>query len=559
MVTAQPSGSSSGRGPGLDVLVVGAGPTGLALAAQLRRFGARFRIVDRVTDRTNESRALAVQARTLELLQSLGLGDTLAARGTPGSRARIHFDGRLAAEIRLGGFAAKNTRYPFVLFISQAETEAVLIDHLTAEGIVIERGVELVELEDGGDEVRCVLRHGDGREERIAAAYLAGCDGAHSTVRKKTGIPYEGDRYPQEFALGDVEADGPLEPGVIHAFSRDGGIAMLFPLGHPRGWRVIGMRPPGAAADADAPDPPDLTLDELQAIVDRATGGGVRLRDPAWMTEFRLHHRQAARYRAGRVFLAGDAAHIHSPVGGQGMNTGVQDAWNLGWKLALVARGAADARLVDSYQAERWPVGRFLLRNTDRAFGFVARLNTSGGLAAWFRRTVVARVIRWAGSSARLRAYAFRFVSQLAIRYRRSPAVAEGGPRLRAGPRAGDRLPDAPVTRDGRATFLQAELAGPRLHLLLCGPVAAWDSQRLADLTARHGNLLAVRHLTRSPTAGALVDAGGDVLAMLGVKDTAQYLVRPDGYIAYRCAGTDFTGVVEYLAEWFPPASDRSA
>jgi 2-polyprenyl-6-methoxyphenol hydroxylase-like FAD-dependent oxidoreductase len=553
----------------LDVLVVGAGPTGLTLAAGLTRFGVPIRVIDRALDRVLESRALGVQARTLEVLQSLGLGEAIVRRGNPSARLMLHLDKKRTAEVRLGDIRAPDTRFPFILFVSQAETEAVLGDHLASVGVKIERGVELVDATAGPAEVRCVLRHRDGREEQVRTRYLAGCDGAHSTVRKVAGISFEGDAYLQDFVLGDVEVDGPLERGTLHSFAIGRGVAMFFPLGSPATWRVIAMSGDGpgrraagagdgaAAADevSEAAMTSDLSLDELQAIVDGATGGGFVLRAPAWITHFRLHHRQASHYRAGRIFLAGDAAHIHSPVGAQGMNTGIQDAWNLAWKLALVARGSAVEELLDSYEAERWPVGRTLLRYTDRAFGLFTRVVAGSTLAGWARRTVGTHVLPRLVARKRIRSTLFHFVSQLGIRYRKSPAVTEGEPRLRTGPKAGDRFPDAPVTRDGRRTYLQQELSGPNLHLLLCGTLEGWDHPRLADLTARHVGLVTVDNLSASDAPGALIDGRGEALSRLGVlniEQAAQYLVRPDGHIAFRCAGRDLGALVLYLGQWFP-------
>jgi len=551
------------RNAELDVLIVGAGPTGLALASQLQSFGLRFRIIDRALDRARESRALAVQARTLELLQSIDLADALVARGNPSAHLVLHFGGGRAAEVRLGGFAAADTRFPFVLFVSQAETEALLGWHLTSRGVTIERGVEFSDFAADAEGIDATLRHIDGREERVRTRYLVGCDGAHSTVRKRAGIAFEGAAYLQDFMLGDVEADATagasLEPDSLHSFAGRQGTAMFFPLGRPATWRVIAIsasagKPRTETGPQDGPLTGDLSLAELQAVVDGATGGGVRLRDPVWLAHFRLHHRQAARYRVRRVFLAGDAGHIHSPVGAQGMNTGIQDAWNLGWKLAFVASGAADPRLLDSYEAERWPVGRVLLRYTDRIFSVFARSMSSSAVAAWVRRTVVARVLPRVMGAERLRALAFRFISELDIRYRKSPAVTEGRPPLRHGPRAGDRLPDAELTRNGRATTLQRELAGPCLHLLLCGTVEDWDAQAavVASLSTRGGGIVAVHHLTRSPAPDTLVDGSDAAFARLGVRDTGQYLVRPDGYVAYRCAGTDLSALQQYLGRWFP-------
>jgi 2-polyprenyl-6-methoxyphenol hydroxylase-like FAD-dependent oxidoreductase len=551
--------------PPVDVLIVGAGPTGLALAAQLQMFGTRVRIVDRSLDRARESRALAVQARTLEVLDAAGLGDALVSHGRTSTRLVLHFGARTVAEVQLGDIGATDTRFPFILFVSQAETEHLLSEHLVRSGITIERGVELTQFTVRPASVDSALRHQDGREELVCSRFLVGCDGAHSTVRRNAGFVFEGGSYPQEFVLGDVEADGPLEPGAINSFVGGGSVAMFFPLGKPTTWRVIamkaaGQRPQRGERPPDDDSPPGaLTLDELQSIVAPPTEASVTVRDPAWLTHFRLHHRQIAHYRKGPVFLAGDAAHIHSPVGAQGMNTGIQDAWNLGWKLALVARGAASPRLLDSYEAERWPVGRFLLRYTDRIFGAFTRAMSGSDIATWARELIVPKLLPSLLGSARLRAATFRFVSELAIHYRRSPAVVEGEPRLRAGPRAGDRLPDARLTRDERAVTLQRLAVRPHLTLLLCGDRDTWDATQLTTLRDQGDGLIDIVHLSRRPTPGALVDQDGELFAMLGARRGAQYLVRPDGYIAFRCAGHDLEAARRYLAEWFPRAPDGRA
>jgi 2-polyprenyl-6-methoxyphenol hydroxylase-like FAD-dependent oxidoreductase len=540
------------RAAQLDVLVVGAGPTGLTLASQLARFGVRFRIIDKAHDRAGESRALTVHARSLEVLQTLGLGEMLASRGRTTTRLMLHVDRREPPAIELGNIGRDDTRFPFILFVSQPETEAVLTTHLESCGVVIERGVELEEIHQQSDDVGCTLRHADGRRESVHARYLAGCDGAHSTVRKQAGIPFEGGAYPQEFALGDVEADG-LELGAIHAFGAGRGFAMFFPLGHPRTWRVMAMEAGRQRAIDNGSDVTTnhLSLVELQSMVAEPTYGSVTLRDAAWLTRFRLHHRQATQYRDTRVFLAGDAAHIHSPVGGQGMNTGIQDAWNLGWKLAMVARGHAIEPLLDSYHAERWPVGRTLLRATDRLFARFAKSVSGGQLMMSVRRLVVRGVVAPALSRRSIRAAAFHFVSQLGIHYHNSPAVAEGEPKLSKGPQAGDRLPDAKVLRDGRPSYLQQVLDSPRVHLLLCGPVAAWNRDDVMTLAQRFPDVLAINYLAREHSDGALVDSSGEAFTRLGVHRHAMYLIRPDGHVAFRSGGTDLQGPAAYLAKWF--------
>jgi 2-polyprenyl-6-methoxyphenol hydroxylase-like FAD-dependent oxidoreductase len=466
----------------------------------------------------------------------------------------LHVDRDEPPVLDLGNIARTDTRFPFILFVSQSQTESVLVEYLAARGVTIERGTELTAFEPRPDGIKCVLKHPGNREERITARYLAGCDGAHSTVRKQAGIAFTGGAYPQEFALGDVEADG-LERGVIHAFTAGRGLAMFFPLGHPATWRVMGMEP-GGPAQRSANDNQEiivqpLSLDELQSMIDEPTFHSVRIREAAWLTRFRLHHRQAERYRAGPVFLAGDAAHIHSPVGAQGMNTGIQDAWNLGWKLAFVLRGFADEGLLDSYQSERWPVGRTLLRATDRVFGIFAKSIAAGRFVQSLRRVLVRGVVAPALSRPAIRRFAFHFVSELGIHYANSPIVAEGEPRLHPGPKAGYRLPDARVLRRGTAVYLQQELASPHLHLLLCGDVTAWDVSQLSHLTNRFPDLLVITYLARENGDEALADPEGRTLAELGVEQTAQYLVRPDGHIAFRCAGTDLNALTAYLERWF--------
>jgi 2-polyprenyl-6-methoxyphenol hydroxylase-like FAD-dependent oxidoreductase len=301
-----------------DVLIVGAGPTGLTLAAQLQTFGASCRIVDRQPDRVHESRALAIQPRTLEVLRGPGLTEELLARGNDAVWVQLHAGDRVV-RIRLFGLGLDDTAYPFLLFVSQAETEQVLLDHLAAGGVQVERQVELVGFQADPDGVSCTLRHANGRTEQVSTRYLVGCDGAGSTVRRQAEIPFQGGAYPQTFALADLEVDEGLAGDTAYAWLGQVGLLFLFPLGRPASWRLLAMDP--TLQGRREPERP--SLEELQALSDLFTGGRLRLRDPVWMTYFRLAHRHASRYQVGRVFLAGDAAHVHSPAGAQGMNTGI--------------------------------------------------------------------------------------------------------------------------------------------------------------------------------------------------------------------------------------------
>lgn len=506
----------------LDVLVVGAGPTGLALAAQLRAHGTGFRIVDRSLDRVRESRALGIQPRTLEALAGFGVTDQLVARGNPSVRLRLHLTGRTVS-VPLFDTGLTGTPYPFLLFLSQAETEHVLGEHLATRGVRIERGTELVGLVPHDSHVVCRLRGRDGTEETLRARYVVGCDGAHSTVRTLAGIDFEGYAYPQTYLLADLHADG-LEPGAVHSYLTGAGILLFFPLGSPAPWRMLAARP------SDAPDG-EVTLPLLQRIADRYGARGLVLRDPVWMTAFRLHNRGAVRYRAGRCFLAGDAAHIHSPAGAQGMNTGIQDALNLGWKIALVCQGAAPRELLETYGIERVPVGRGVRRFTDRAFA----IGTSPRPLLRFARARLAPFIApLAVRATAPRARLFRAVSELGIHYRRSPVSATGAPAPRHGPRAGDRLPDLP-------SGLQARTAAPGWHLLLSGPPHLWPDRRLARLLTGRTDLITVHRLDdRGPWPGV-----------------AHGLLRPDGHLGYVAGGARLEGLEGYADRWLPVGATR--
>ena len=526
-----------------EVLIVGAGPTGLSLAAQLRSFGTTFRIVDRQLDRVHESRALAIQPRTLEVLTGLGVADTLVQRGNPAVRLQLHGRAR-TSELPLFDIGLDDTAYPFLLFLSQAETEAVLDQHLTDNGVNVRRGVELTSLVQDTDQAACTLRHPDGSTEHIDARYVVGCDGAHSSVRHYAGIDFSGSAYPQTFVLGDLDVDG-LDPGAAHVYLSGAGLLFFFPLVHPAPWRLLGM----LSSAADEPGAESPRLDDLRTLAEPYTAGSLRLRDPVWTTYFRIHHRHATRYRSGRAFLAGDAAHVHSPAGAQGMNTGIQDAWNLGWKLALVARGDANPALLDTYETERLPVGSSVLRFTDRAFTVATSTNRAIRLA---RTHLAPRLLRLALGSRRGRTLGFRSISQLAINYRDSPAVEEGHPRLRCGPRAGDRLPDAPVTVNGIPTTLHRALASARFHLLVTEPARG---PHLAEaLSDRHAEVVDMHRLSRHGDPDSIADVGGHAHRRLGLGTdrAAHFLVRPDGHVGYRAAGGDLTGVRNYLDRWLP-------
>ncbi|WP_081882116.1 FAD-dependent monooxygenase [Cryobacterium sp. MLB-32] len=534
--------------PGVEVLVVGAGPTGLALAVELARYGIRFRIIDQALDRAHESRALAIQSRTLEVLTASGVAADLVEAGNRAVQVRMHVRHRVIP-LLLFNIGVSDTAFPYLLFLSQAETERLLAAHLALRAVAVERGLELLALRLGGDGTVATIRHDDGHIETVHASYVVGCDGAHSTVRQLAGIEFEGSAYPQAFVLADLEAEG-LEAGAVHTFLSDHSLLFFFPLGRPATWRLIAMRAPADAPSGEG----EVTLADVQALVDAHSDLPIRLHDPVWMTNFHLQNRGATQYRSGRAFLAGDAAHIHSPAGAQGMNTGIQDAANLGWKLALAVRGDAPAAILDTYEAERAPVGRAVRHFTDRAF---LAVTSSSPVTRVFRTRVMPRILPLALSFRAGRRFAFRSLSELGITYRGS-VLASAGAGSRRAPRPGDRLPDMPLTRQqGTArtrihalapTSLHALVAAPGWHLLLCG--RGWTAYADEDVTAGFGQLVRVHRLSQKQTLGRLG---------VGARGTALLLVRPDGRVAYRSGGVDLTGLHAYLDQWMVTAASRES
>ena len=312
-----------------DVLIAGAGPSGLSLAITLRRFGIPVRIIDRAAQPSAVSKALAVWSGSLEALQGMQVIDEFVAAGKRLRALSVGDGSRTLAVLAVGD--GIDSPYPYPLLLPQSRTEQILAARLAALGVEIERRVELVGLAQDGDGVTAELRHADNEIEKIRVPYLAGCDGARSLVRQSLAIAYEGYTEPETFLLGDVQIDGgQLDHRSIYLWWHNGGTVALFPFENAL-WRVFAMR--GMNGGDAAP-----TIEELQRRIDLHGPRGLRLRDPTWLSAFHINERLAARYRAGRCFLVGDAAHIHSPAGGQGMNTGIQDAANLRMEACLRAQ-----------------------------------------------------------------------------------------------------------------------------------------------------------------------------------------------------------------------------
>ena len=324
-----------------DVLIVGAGPVGLALANDLRRRGIRCRLIDSAEHPAQQAKALGIQARTLELFAKMGVARTAIERGLTTSLLSIYSEGKRLIRIDFGKHLL-GSPYPYVLQLPQDETEHVLTEHLQSQGGAIEWQKELISVTQDEQGVEAVLRHAAGPEERVRVGFLVGCDGAHSTVRHLLGSQFAGTTFEQSFAVGNVRLAWDLSYEEIFAFLHQGNFIGYFPMADGRHRVVIAYEP-------DKTPTGEVTLEEIRAAIETCGPAGARASEPAELTRFHINQRRVEHYRVSRIFLAGDAAHIHSPIGGQGMNTGIQDALNLGWKLALTVKGQAWARLLESY------------------------------------------------------------------------------------------------------------------------------------------------------------------------------------------------------------------
>src|SRR5881296_2425794 len=415
-----------------DVLVVGAGPTGLMLANQLVRRGVRVRIIDRHTGPSLQTRALGVQARTLEIYTHLGIVERALELGKRATGANLWAQGRSAARIPLGDIGRDLSPYPFLLILGQDDNERLLGDALCNWGMAVDWNTELIGLAQDASQVKATLRHPDGTTGEVTAAWVAGCDGARSAVRELSGIAFEGAPYEHVFFVADTQVTGPMVPDELNIYLWREGFHLFFPMRGTDHWRLVGILPP------DLRGRDDLTFEEVIPSVRPQAGTELSFKACSWYSTYRIHHRRAARFRDRRCFLLGDAAHIHSPVGAQGMNTGLQDAYNLAWKLALVASGRADAKLLNSYEDERLPIARRLLNTTDRAFSLVV---SESWLARVVRSRLLAKILALLMGVKRVQRLAFRTISQIGIRYRNSPLSETLSGLPEASPRPGDRFP----------------------------------------------------------------------------------------------------------------------
>jgi len=502
-----------------DVLIAGAGPTGLVLALWLQRLGVRVRIVDKVAEPGRTSRALVVHARILELYHQIGIAEAVAAQALRFVAINLWVRGKRRARVFLGDIGAGVSPYPYMLIFPQDQHERFLIERLSENGVRIERPTEVVGFEDRGTCVEVKLKHADGSDETCEAAFVAGCDGAHSVVRDAVHAGFPGGTDRHMFYVADVEASGPVMNGELNLALDEADFLGVFPLKGDGRARLIGTIEETSESRQESLQWKDVSRDVIERM-------GIDVKRVNWFSTYHVHHRVAAHFRAGRAFLLGDAAHIHSPVGGQGMNTGIGDATNLAWKLAAVLKGRADPALLDTFEAERIAFAQRLVATTDRAFQLVT---SDGPLARFVRLHVVSRVLPAIFAISATRRFMFRTVSQTAINYRHSTLSAGIAGKIRGG----DRLPWVkldPSPAGYPDNFAPLSSLDWQLHVY--GDVAApiLSVCKAAGLP-----------LHTFPWQHAMHAAG--------FVRNAVYLIRPDGYVGFadRDASADY--LQQYLTD----------
>ena len=512
-----------------DVLVVGAGPTGLMLANQLARRGVRVRIIDRHAGPARESRALGVQARTLEIYSHLGIADQAVALGKKADGAVLWAEGRRAARVPLGDIGRDVSPYPYLLVLGQDDNERLLGEALRNQGLSVQWNTELVGLTQDTDHVTATLKNPDGRRAEVTVPWLAGCDGARSSVRELSGIAFEGAPYQHVFFVADLQMTGSMAPEVLNVYLWRTGFHLLFPMRGTDHWRIVGILPPHLRGRDD------LTFEETIPTLRHEVGNELSFQACNWFSTYRIHHRRAARFHDRRCFLLGDAAHIHSPVGGQGMNTGLQDAYNLAWKLALVVSGRAGVALVHSYEDERLPVANHLLQRTDRLFSIVV---SDSWLVGLIRTRVMPKLMGLALRTAAVQRIAFRTISQTGIRYRRSPLSEELAGLPEDGPHAGDRFPwlRLKFQPNDPVEDLYGKLDDTRFTLLLFGQAAPPGG--VVEL----GDQVRIYEVPSDP-------ANDRELARVRIPRHAFFLLRPDGHVGLAGAELDAAAVSRYISE----------
>ena len=532
-----------------EVLIVGAGPVGLTAAAELTRHAVKCRIIDKSPYHAGDSRAAGIHARTLEVFEDMGMLAPILEKGVKVIGINLYSKGSRLIHTE---YKNMDTPYCFIIDLPQSQTELVLIHHLESLGVTVQRSCELNNIEQKENYVEVMLK----REERSLIpdeyAYVIGCDGARSTCRHLLEVPFPGTEYPSHWAVFDAKLDVPYDTQEMHMILHEKGLVALFPL--PQGRMRVTCE---LHLDKECEDTPQVTFDLVREILQERISKDVKIQEPCDLSSFVIHHRQVTQYRTGRVFLAGDAAHLHSPAGGQGMNTGIQDAYNLAWKLALVMKRKAPPSLLDTYHQERHPIAKSVLNITDR----LTKMATAKSSLLTFVRDAAMTL---AGTIDKLKEQLPRRFSQLYFRYEKSDIIIDGAHNHPPDKiRLGTRAPDHTVKREKEDIRLFELFKGTHHTVLLFSGKKA-SKQELKKLEALYNALKAHmqihlyflyrndENLTFCPDCNhCLLDREPSAHSHYGITKATAILVRPDGYIGYIHEPPDVEAFKKYLDQIF--------
>jgi len=515
----------------VGVLIVGAGPSGLMLACQLARHDVSFRIIDKKEGPTLQSRALGVQARSVEVYDQLSLAPKVLSEGILLDGAQIYAHGRLAATANLADFGKSISPYAGLHVLEQSKNEAMLVEKLREMGHEVDWGFKFASIETADSHCNVTVNRMESYTtvEVIRSEYVVACDGASSPVRHALNLPFEGGTYAQTFYVADIDIDGDLlSRQYLSMFMVREGFGLAFPMKSERRFRLIGAVPSEAHEKPGWLENPDFQV--VAEAFKNITKLPLELGQPEWFATYSVHHRKIEKFREGRVLFVGDAAHVHSPAGGQGMNTGLLDAHNLGWKLAYVVRGLAGDILLDSYNTEREAFARQLLRTTDSAFTAMSGANP---LSGFFRMNIMPFIAPLLLSIPFVRTQAFYAISQTAISYRSSVLSCMHG--QQGAIKAGDRVPPFHFMVDGKELFSFDLLKKPGFVAMDFS--IASEGKRIFDKVSESTGVNVHYHYC---------EADEKKLSAAGLKKLL-YLIRPDMYVGLTAESVDDRQVLDYF------------
>jgi len=499
-----------------DVLIVGAGPTGLALAAQMIRYDVDFEIIDRKETTTPHSKAIGVQARTLEIYDQIGLADDLVARGWLANKVRLVEGGEVRGEIDLTNLGSGMSPFPFLLIVEQGKHEALLHNLIRSNNKQVRWLTELLKFTQSPDSVIAEAKNASGGLDTIEAKYLVGCDGAHSLVRHTVGIDFGGSTFERLFYVADVEIDWAFDHDALHVNLGKNTLTAFFPMTGEKQWRIVGTFPEGHKAEEG-----EILYDEIERQIIADTELKFDITKVNWFSVYKVHSRHVSKFSDGRCFLAGDSAHIHTPAGAQGMNTGIQDGYNIAWKIAHVLKGA-DPKLLDTYNEERLPNAHRLLQTTDRFFQLAA---SEDPIAAFFRIHIFPHIANFALNIDAVKRVVFPLVSQIGINYRAS-SLSKGGDGFKVRP--GDRMPYFEL----EGTSIYERLGEPKYHVLVFDDGSDQLSLSSALIDAY---------------SFAVMPLYPKIAEVFGVTTTFTVILRPDNYIGFLEKGYAPESIAGYI------------